>query len=541
MAGAVEGADRFRVGVGVARVDHRAVPERVVGGDHAARPHQREATLEIKLIVFLVGVDEGEVESAGAFLGDQRVEGSGSRPEPEVDLVGDAGLGPMALGDLGPFVAAVERGHAPRVGQGERDRERAVAGEDADFETVLRPERAHEELHERALVGRNLHPRLLQFGGFGAKPGEDGMLAHPGRNHVIVQALVEGGEFAHGLWPLSAEGFGRVWTLMPPDGIVSPVIVAYEEEMTSAREKTLSYRRAGWFNVSGLTLERCLKDAHNILKGVEDRTIIYGDQYVRSVKHRNVTGGGLLVHLTGETPGEATSVVPKVAPGSAELDLKTAKPPSDGEWLDGDAFLFVKGDNVCVCATGFHDAAIRYFLYELFKKAKLRRESIDFELLKVADISKVKMLHSQGVKELEIRAELYKATADYVRRRTHVVAGLGAAGKHLKAFLKKPDDVTPDGLKVILTIKTDKRFGKKSFVLGERRIEELATDVVKNHEQADDYVIVTKTGQRITPMEIFMKTKVEIESDGKTVNCEKAWEELVNFFKYLNSTGALEQ
>ncbi|MCC7016608.1 MAG: hypothetical protein IT564_05340 [Rhodospirillales bacterium] len=247
------------------------------------------------------------------------------------------------------------------------------------------------------------------------------------------------------------------------------------------------------------------------------------------------------MHLTGETPGEAASVVPKVAPDSAELDLKTAKPPSDGEWLDGDAFLFVKGDHVCMCATGFHDAAIRYFLYQLFRKAKLRKESTDFDLLKVADISKVKMLHSQGVKELEIRAELYKATADYERRKAHAAAGIGAAGKHLKAFLGKPHDVTPDGLRVFLTIKTDKRFGKKSFVLGERRIEELATDVVKHHEETDDYVIVTKTGQRITPKEIFMKTKAEIESDGKTVNCEKAWRELVSFFAYLNSTGALEQ
>jgi hypothetical protein len=86
--------------------------------------------------------------------------------------------------------------------------------------------------------------------------------------------------------------------------------------------------------------------------------------------------------------------------------------------------------------------------------------------MKVADISRLNMLHKQGVRELEIRGALFKVTADYVRRKAQVTGVLGAIGKELKTLLGKPHDVTEDSLQVILTIKTDRR--SKHLVLGEK-------------------------------------------------------------------------
>lgn len=307
------------------------------------------------------------------------------------------------------------------------------------------------------------------------------------------------------------------------------------------REKTVSYRRAEWLpGVKGLTLEKCLKDALANLKTINDRTVVKGGQHTRIVKQQNVTAGGTYFHFTSDTPGESASVVPKAGPGIVELDVKSQKPPTDGEWLDGDAFLYVYDDHVCMCSTAMRDATIQNYMFELFKKAQLRKDSIRFELTKVADVTKLKMLHSQGVKELEIRASLYQATANYEKRKSHVTGGLGAVGKHLKNFLKKPNDVTPDSLRVFITLKVDRRHPKE-ISLGERTIEALAADVVKNPEKSEDYVIITKTGQRISPREIFMKSTVAIECDGKTVNRTKAWRELSAFFNQLKAAGVLEQ
>lgn len=310
--------------------------------------------------------------------------------------------------------------------------------------------------------------------------------------------------------------------------------------MVDQKEKTLSYRRAEWLdNKGGLTLEKCLRDAHKNLKNISERTISYGGHEMTSAAQKD-RAGGLLLHLTSDTPGEAASVVPKVAPTSQQLDLLTAQPPRDGEWLDGDAFLFVQDDHVCLCTTGIRDGSIDFFLREFFRKANLRKDSDQFLLMKVADITALKLLHNQGVDEIEMRASLFKATAEYEKRKSQAYGGLGAAGKFFKSLLKKSNDYTHDSLRVGVTLKVDRRFSK-SIKLGEKRIEEIAASIVKNSQAGDDFAIITKTGQRIGPKEIFIRSKVPIDAEGKTVNRDKAWVELEKFFKMLKSTGAVEQ
>jgi hypothetical protein len=182
--------------------------------------------------------------------------------------------------------------------------------------------------------------------------------------------------------------------------------------MADKREKTLSYRRAEWLEEppGSLTLEQLLKSAHRKLKSVAERTILRDTgQCIRSVKKKEPQTGGIFVHLTVDTPGEAASVIPKIKVGQEEIDVGTAAPPPDSEFMDGDAFLFVVDNHVCLCSSGVRDGAIRLFLYEFFKKADLGDAATMFDLMKVANVSKLKMLHAQGVKEIELKATLYQA------------------------------------------------------------------------------------------------------------------------------------
>jgi hypothetical protein len=120
------------------------------------------------------------------------------------------------------------------------------------------------------------------------------------------------------------------------------------------------YRRAEWLadRPNGVTLESCLRDAHNTLKTVDERTIIRDSgQCIRSAKKLAPRDGGIFVHLTADTPGERTSVVPKKR-DTAEMDVATVAAPPDAEFMDGDAFLYVNGDHVCMCATGLRDGAV---------------------------------------------------------------------------------------------------------------------------------------------------------------------------------------
>ncbi len=117
---------------------------------------------------------------------------------------------------------------------------------------------------------------------------------------------------------------------------------------------------------------------------------------------------------------------------------------------------------------------------------------------------------------------------------------MGAAAKQFKVFHKKPNDYTRDGLQVVLTLKSDRRFSK-DFKIGEKLIEDVAADIVRNAEDDDDFAIITKTGQKIGPKEIFLRQKVLIDGEGKTVDRDKAWRELASFYRSLQESGLLEQ
>ncbi len=310
--------------------------------------------------------------------------------------------------------------------------------------------------------------------------------------------------------------------------------------MADSKERTVSYRRAVWVidEPESINLGSMVKQALARLRTVEDRTIERANgQLTKLLKVRGYDEGHFL-HITVETPGESASVVPTVS-RVEETDVDTTQPPAGTEFMDGDAFLYVKRDHVTLCSTGLQDASIREFLISLFQKAKLRKDAGQFDLAKIADISKLKLLASQGVEEIEMRAATYWATAHYLKRKHQPQGMLGEMAKLMRTWLGKTNDVNQDAINVMLSFKVDRRR-RGGIVLGERRLKEIGAGILKSAEAGDDFTIVTKLGQRIGPNEIFMRSTVRIEALGKSVVCEKAWKEVRRFYDVLSENGALE-
>ena len=124
------------------------------------------------------------------------------------------------------------------------------------------------------------------------------------------------------------------------------------------RERTVSYRRANWLNKDPdtISLEWCVRSACANLKTVDERSIMRGDgQFVSIAAEREETKKGVLLHLTTDTPGEAASIIPTLSKVNSEIDVSTTPPPKDFEFMDGDAFIYVRDDEVCLCSTGLRD------------------------------------------------------------------------------------------------------------------------------------------------------------------------------------------
>ena len=171
--------------------------------------------------------------------------------------------------------------------------------------------------------------------------------------------------------------------------------------MAEPRRKTLSYHRAQFFNAEPGTINLGLSissKATDKLQSVAERSLLKPGGYPTRLAHfqsRGAAGGGALLHLTIETPGEHASVVPKVPEAATELRVATLAPPNDAEYMDGDAFLYVKDNDVCLCTTAVTLNTVRHFLHAFFEAAKIRRDAGQFDLMNAVDNRKVALIHSR--------------------------------------------------------------------------------------------------------------------------------------------------
>lgn len=259
-------------------------------------------------------------------------------------------------------------------------------------------------------------------------------------------------------------------------------------------------------------------------------------QFLKGIAFKKGKTGGCFLHIVAETPGDHASTLSQKDDAKTESNVSTTPPPNGTEFMDGDIFAFVKGNNVCVCSTVLREGAITAFCRELFTAAKLGDVATMFDLQKIANVDKVKMIKSQGVKKIDLNASLYSATVDYINRKD-AYGSLGALGKHFNSLFRGDKKPIEDNLTVSIVINADgrRKIGKQ---LGANRLESLAKECINSGE---DYTIVTGTGQRISQSDIFVRARVEIKRFGKSVDKNKAWKSLEGFYTELHAAGATAQ
>lgn len=312
--------------------------------------------------------------------------------------------------------------------------------------------------------------------------------------------------------------------------------------MADKKDRVVSYRKVEW-NIGhpgSISLMACVNEAMKKCPKAAQRIVQYNGQLLTLAKHKREANEGVFVHITADTPGESASVVPRHSEPVDEIDVGTTPPPEHAEFMDGDAFLYIRGNDLFLCTTSLQEQIVQYFLVEYFKAAAIRDDSTRFVFMKVADISQLKLLRKEGVREVELSATVFEATAHYQARKDQAYGVLGKIGKAIKPLMGANEhDVNQDGLRVMLSLKTD---GRRSGVkVGAKRIEDFAAHLVNQKKTGDEFVIVTRRGKRITPKETFVRSHVKIDAAGKSVAVDKAWRELRSFYLSLADSGILEQ
>jgi hypothetical protein len=309
--------------------------------------------------------------------------------------------------------------------------------------------------------------------------------------------------------------------------------------MAEKRSKTISYRRAVWFTPKGDgNLEDLLRTVHKQFKTVAERKVKRsGGQVLKGLHFHPKRGGGFFMHVVAETPGDHASTLSALHDSAEVGSVSTAPAPAGSEFMDGDIFLYVRGNDLSICATSLREGGLATYCRDLFTKAGLGDASTLFEIQRVAKADRMKMINAEGVKEIELHATMYEATAKYIQRKTKASGALAAVGDHLKAVFGKDLDASSEHVKIGVSIKTDYR-GSEGKVLGASQMKNIARDVV---ESDADYTIITRKGQRINNNDIAVREKVDIERLGKSVDFKAAWQELEKFHDRLVEAGVADE
>ncbi len=189
------------------------MPEHVVEEDEPAGADAGEDHFVVGVVAGFISIDENKIDGligklVQVFVGRSKMKG---------DAILKLGPLPELASDGGVFVADVEAMKVRVVGavgivlgQSAGDTNRAVAGEGADLDREFRIACGDEHLHERPLVGRDLHAcDIAERAGFRLQVREDGVVrAGVMLFEIVCELVVEGGVFRHGVLGV------RVWGLV---------------------------------------------------------------------------------------------------------------------------------------------------------------------------------------------------------------------------------------------------------------------------------------------------------------------------------------
>lgn len=313
--------------------------------------------------------------------------------------------------------------------------------------------------------------------------------------------------------------------------------------MKESVEKTLSYRRSDWTHESGhpRTLQDAVIFAFDNLGSVGGRTFKRtSGQELSYAHHKRPTSGGVLVHLTADTPGEYASAVPRSKDNQSSINTSIVPPPDTLEYMDGEAFLYVHGNNVISCQVSISDSAVHMSLYDLIRKANSPDKRLGFILNRVMDANIYKLIESIGVREIDLHTTIHRATADYNRRKAHAQSVMGAAAKHLKALVGRDNDYTEDALVLSVSICSDRRSTPSKLKLGQAELSSLSINIIENLEDDDEFKIILNNDHKITRNELNVTKKFNFDRFGKSIRRDDAWDALVNYYLELKRDGYLE-
>lgn len=308
------------------------------------------------------------------------------------------------------------------------------------------------------------------------------------------------------------------------------------------KNRTIYYRRVGWLDGSTQTLETYLIGAHQKLASANQRVFQYHEGEIFGLQNTHKKGVGSMFHVAEYVPHQRWTVVP-FASGKSSQNTGIQAPPAEKNFMVGEVFFLVSGDHVLICPSGAREAVVEAYIHQVLRAVNLDDISGKFSLNAVADINKINMIKTQGVKSVEMNASLYEATTEYhARKDVRETLMHNLSRSFLSMFANDPnselrDISTKENLQVKLLISFDKR---KEGEIGQKRLSNVAQQLISSDEE-DGFTIITGENQRLKANEIRISESFQFEPRGNSISRVDAFDYLELYLENLKRMGVLQQ
>lgn len=328
----------------------------------------------------------------------------------------------------------------------------------------------------------------------------------------------------------------------------------------AVKVKRLMYRRASWTNQKKETLENVLKKCHDTYKTTAERTFkgLYGTE-LQCAHYSPEDKFGLLFQIASYVPGQATSAIQESSQSTTTSGITEVPAPVGNNFLDGDVFVFINGNNVIVLQSGVRESVALNYFSKMLDKNGYTDASISLEFHGIAKEDKVKMIKSQGVKSIELEASLYEASIMQLgketekKRETKIVDLPGAVAETLMQVFAKDKTLKEisekENVNIKLSISFDGKEARKKVnkedtafgVVGKSRLEKASELIIKESvdEDYEGFTIVTGDNNRIKSGEIVVSDNYRVRTFGNSLDKDDAFQKLQEYFAQLQHRGTL--
>lgn len=325
-------------------------------------------------------------------------------------------------------------------------------------------------------------------------------------------------------------------------------------KVPKSKNKTFYYRRANFgFIKEPKSLEAMLKSSLTATESVRGRTFAGGQgTEVRCSHYKEDGDKGLFLQITTYTPDQPTSTIEK----SADVPLSIVdeeEAPIGKHFVDGEAFVFVNGDHVIFCLSTARESIVLKYFQNIIEDNLFVIEAKCLELDPIANVSKLKMIQKEGIKDVIMDCSLYDASLERLNSKNKTVGKFfGKIAADIQTListddtLQEIDDRENVNIKISLSFdgkRANLKESKKIDGFGEAGKEHLSTvaKALVNDSDSHGFKILTNFGNTITADEIRVSDSRKVDTFGKSLKKQDAWDKLYLYHIELKSTGVLKQ